>query len=46
MTSHGKGLPVSWSRGGGDKVTLNRKAPLGGKVTLGRRVTLSGELAF
>jgi len=36
VTSYSKGLPVSWSRGGGGGVTLSRRAPLGRKAALGR----------
>ena len=38
MTYYSKGLPVSWSRGGEDKATLNKRVPLGGKAALNKRL--------
>ena len=39
ITSRGEGSPVSQSGGGGDKATLNKRAPLGRRVTLGEKST-------
>jgi hypothetical protein len=36
MTSHNKGSPVGWSRGGGGGVVLSKRAPLSRRAVLGR----------
>ena len=38
ITSCNKGSPVGWNRGGGGKVTLNKRVPLGGKAALNKRL--------
>jgi hypothetical protein len=38
MTSYNKGSPVGWSRGGGGRVTLNKRVPLGRRAVLSRRL--------
>jgi len=36
ITSYSKGLPVSWSGGGGGGATLSGRVFLGGRAALGR----------